>query len=165
MIGRIGGHRILDKLSKRFRVPEKLLLKLENYVKKHSAKAIFLTRVTYGLGIVVLIIAGSFRMKWKRFLIVNLIGTIVWVFGAVAVGYVFGISYSALGKITRSIAVGLTIVLFIAIVFLSLFIFHWLMRKAKLKFMKRVENNRFKLFRKIGSVVSYLINGKDEQKK
>ena len=136
VIGRIGGNKVLEKIGRRMHLTNKLLLKLENYFKKHSAKAIVITRITYGLAIPVLIIAGSFKMKWKKFLLANLISTLIWVPGAFAIGYVFGISYSALGKITRSIAVGLTIVLFIAIVFLSFFVFHWLMRKAKLKFMK-----------------------------
>lgn len=165
MMGRIGGQKVLEKWVRRLHLTKKLLLRLENYFKKHSVKTILITRITYGLAIPALIIAGSFRMKWKKFLIVNLISTIIWVFGAFALGYVFGISYSALGKITKTIAVGLAIALFVIMVFLTFFVFHWFMRSIKLKFMKRLENNRFQLIRKIGSAFNYLINGKNKQKK
>lgn len=165
IIGRVGGNKILDKIGRRMHLTNKLLSGLEKYFKKHSAKTIVITRITYGLAIPALIIAGSFKMKWKKFLLANLISTIIWVFGAFAVGYVFGVSYAALGKITRSIALGLTIVFFIAMVFLSIFIVHWLMSRAKIKFMRRIENNRFHLFKKIGSMVNYLVNGKDEKDK
>ncbi len=106
-IGRIAGNKILEKWTKKGRFTRNFLLKLEKYFKNHSVKTIFLTRITYGLGVIVLIMAGSFKMKWKKFVIVNLIGSFAWVIIALTIGYIFGISFEVLSKITKTIAVGL----------------------------------------------------------
>lgn len=163
LMGHLGGYRILEKWGRRLRITKKLLEKLEGYFKKHSVKTLFITRITYGLSFPTLLIAGSFRMKWKKFLLVNLIATLVWIGATFGLGYVFGVSYEALGKVTKGIAIGLTIALFIVIILVSVLIVYWLRKFAKTSFVKNLENNRFQFLRGIGSIINNLFNSKNEK--
>jgi membrane protein DedA with SNARE-associated domain len=162
LIGRIGGHRVLEKWGKRLHITRKLLEKLEEYFKKHSIKTLFITRITYGLSIPTFIIAGSFKMKWKKFIVVNLVAAIVWILGMVGLGYVFGVSYKALGVVTKTVSIGLVIALFVIIVLFSILIIYWLRKFAKTKFIKGLENHRFMFLRGVGTVISKLVNNKSK---
>lgn len=158
LIGRMGGNTALEKWGSRFHLTKKILEKLENYFKKHSIKTIFVTRITYGLSGPTMIIAGVFKMKWKKFITVNLISSLVWVLVIFGLGYVFGSSFKALGEITRGIAIGAVVALFILTVSISVFVVFWIKHFTKIKFLKRLENNRFQFFRKIGNLINNLIN-------
>ena len=163
LIGRFGGHQILDKWVKKLRITKKLLEKLENYLKKHSVKTLFITRITYGLSVPTFIIAGSFKMRLKKFILVTIVADFVWIFVMFGVGYVFGISYEAIGIIAKGIAAGFTVFLFVAIISLSIFIVYWLRRSVKAKFLKKLENHRFAFLRGFGKVISNLTNNKNEK--
>jgi membrane protein DedA with SNARE-associated domain len=160
LIGRMGGHEVLKRWGKRLHLTKKLLEKVEKYFKKHSIKTLFVTRITYGLSWITLIIAGSFRMKWKKFLLINLVTDIVWVGTLLGLGYIFGTSYKALSVVTKTITFGLTIVLFVLIVLISFLIVFWLRWFAKSRFLEKLENNRFQFLEKIGKVINNLVNKK-----
>jgi len=160
LIGRIGGHRVLEKWGKRLHITRKLLEKLEEYFKKHSIKTLFIARITYGLSIPTFIIAGSFKMRLRKFFLVNLIGGLIWVFTMLGLGYVFGVSYKALGVITKTVSIGLVIALFVIIVLLSILIIYWLRKFAKMKFIKRLENHRFMFLRGVGKMITNFTNKK-----
>jgi len=165
LIGRTGGHQVLDKWGKRLHITKKLLEKLEEYFKKHSVKTLFITRITYGLSMPVLIIAGSFKMKWKKFVLVTMVATLVWVLALFGLGYVFGISYKALSVVTKSITLGLTIALFVIIISASVLIVYWLRKFARARFIKKLENHRFMFLRGIGAVINKLNSNKNEKNK
>lgn len=159
-LGRIFGHGILEKWGKRLHLTKRILEKLEEYFKKHSIKTLFITRITYGLSFPTLIIAGSFKMKWKKFLMVNLAATIVWVLFMWGLGYVFGASYKALGVVTKTVSLGLVIALFVIIILFSVLIIYWLRKFATTKFVKGLENHRFQFLRRLGAFVNKSFNKK-----
>lgn len=157
LLGRFGGNKILEKWGKHFHLTKNLIEKLEEYFKNHSVKTLFITRITYGLSMIVFIIAGSFRMRWKKFIGVSLMASVVWVLALVGLGYVFGVSYRALTVINKSITIGLTIALFISIILISILIIYWLRRFAKTKFIKDLtQNNQSQFLRWIGEKISKL---------
>jgi membrane protein DedA with SNARE-associated domain len=161
LIGRVGGHRVLEKLGKKLHIAGKLLDKLEEYFKKHSFKTLLFARITYGFSIPAFIIAGSFKMRFKKFLLVSFIGAIIWVGGLLGLGYVFGASYKALGVITESITIGLTIGLFAIIILISLLLLFWLRYFIKTRFTKKImEANRPRFLKVIGKVIDNLVNNK-----
>lgn len=164
LLGRIFGYGILEKLEKHLHITRKILEKLKEYFKKHSVKTLFITRVTYGLGIPTLIIAGSFKMKWKKFLIVNLIATFIWVLSIFGLGYVFGASYKALGVVTKTISLGLVIALFIIIILISILIVYWLRKFTRTRFIKRLEKHPSQFLRNIGFVINKVFNNEKNQK-
>jgi len=140
LIGRTGGKEILNKWGKKLRLTKDLLEKLERYFKKHSIKTLFITRITYGLSMPTLIMAGSFKVKWKKFLIVNLIASFIWVLMMFSLGYIFGVSYEILSKIIKTVAIWLTVILFIIIILVPIISVYWLRRRTKIKFVEKIMN-------------------------
>jgi membrane protein DedA with SNARE-associated domain len=161
LIGRWGGQQILEKWIKKLHITRKLFEKLEAYFEKHSVKTLFITRITYGLSIPTLIIAGSFKMKLKKFILVTIVAGFVWIFVMLGVGYIFGISYEAIGSIAKGIATGFAVFLFIVAISLSILIIYWLRKSAKIKFLRRLENHRFAFLRGIGKMISGFNNKKN----
>ncbi|MBD3282067.1 MAG: hypothetical protein GF387_00420 [Candidatus Portnoybacteria bacterium] len=153
-IGRLGGKHLIDKWMNKFHITSKIIEKLENYFQKHSVKAIFITRITYGLSVPAIIIAGSFKMKMKKFIPVTLLATIVWVPTMLIIGYVFGLSYEAIGLASQRIAKGLAIIIGVVISLIFIFIIYKIKLWAQHKFVKKMENNRFRVVRKIGEFLN-----------
>jgi len=155
LVGKYGGNQVLDKWGRRLHIAKNLIEKLEEYFKNHSIKTIFITRVTYGFSMLSFMIAGSFRMKFKKFLFSSLMASIVWTLGLVGIGFVFGASYRALSIVTKSIRAGLAIILFVIIVLISVLIVYWLKVFARTKFIQDLSEHRESQFlRWLGEKIS-----------
>jgi len=155
LIGRYGGNQVLEKWGKRLHLTKNLIEKLEEYFKNHSARTLFITRITYGFSMLSFMIAGSFKMKFKKFAAVNLAATIIWVLGLVGIGYIFGASYKALSIVTKSIRIGLTIGIFAIIVLISFLIVYWLRWFARTKFIQDLsEHKESEFLRWVGEKIS-----------
>jgi len=128
-----------------------------------SFTTLFITRITYGLSMPALIIAGAFKMKWSKFLIVTIFATFIWIFAMLGVGYIFGISYEAIGSIAKKIATGLTIFLFVAITLILIYFIYWIRSIIKKRFEKKLDNNRNGLLKKISTIINSLIDNKNEK--
>lgn len=137
-IGRFGGIKILDKWGPRFFLTKERIKKLEDYFKRHTTKALIITRITYGISSYVFIIAGIFKTKAKKFFWCNLVATVIWVLMMFLIGYSFGASYEALSKLARLVAVWLVVVLFIATVLIATGLVYWFRKKARVKFIERI---------------------------
>ncbi|MFZ5559686.1 MAG: DedA family protein [Patescibacteria group bacterium] len=160
LLGRFGGNAIMEKWVKRFRVGRKIVDKLEDYFKEHSIKTLFITRVTYGLSMYTFIIAGTLKMAWKKFLSVNLVASVGWVAIMVGLGYGFGASYRALSIVTKSIAFGVAVVIFLAIVLVSISFVYLLRYFARQKFVQEMEKHNHPFIRRIGEVITKIFNNK-----
>lgn len=156
LIGRAGGYKILEKWGKRWHMTRKLIEKLEHYFKHHSVKTIFITRITYGLSLPAFIIAGSLKMKWKKFLSVTFAATVVWVVAIMGLGYVFGLGYDAMGRVMQTIATGLTIIIFILITLTLILAVYFLMRLIRKRFFKEMEKEESSLLEKTGEMFNHL---------
>jgi len=163
LIGRIGGHQILDKWGKRFHLTKRIIEKLERYFKKHSVRTLFITRITYGLCVPAVIMAGALKMNWKKFVSVIFVANFIWVYVMLGLGYLFGVSYEALGAVVKTISVVFVIVAFVLAILLSFLIVYWLRRFARTKFIKRLEKHPFAFLRGMGKIISNSFdNGKDK---
>lgn len=78
-IGHYGGRKIVLKWGKYVFLTAKRLNKFENYFTKHGGKVVTIARFVQGLRQFNGIIAGISEMKWKKFLLYNLIGAGLWV--------------------------------------------------------------------------------------
>jgi membrane protein DedA with SNARE-associated domain len=156
LIGRYGGNKIMEWLKK-FYLTKGITGKLEEYFKIHSVKMLFITRLTYGLSAPAFLIAGSFKMNFKKFIIISLIATIVWVSALVGIGYGFGASYKALSLVTKGIKFGLTISLFIGLGLIALLIVYGMRWFTRTKFIKDLsEQKESQLLRWLGEKISNL---------
>jgi len=59
-------------------------------IQRRGATTIFWSRFIFGLRTVAGLMAGMFGMKWRRFLIFNLLGAAAWVTTIALIGYGFG---------------------------------------------------------------------------
>ncbi len=89
-IGRRGGRPLLQRWKSFFRVDDADLRAGEQFLNRRGAVAIFFARFIAGMRIVAGPLAGVLNMEWKRFLLANAAGAVVWVTTIALVGYVFG---------------------------------------------------------------------------
>ncbi|MFZ5624654.1 MAG: DedA family protein [Gemmatimonadota bacterium] len=86
IIGRAGGRRVLTGWFPRLLSPERVA-RVDGFFQRYGAGAVFLARFISGVRVIAAIVAGSSTMAWRRFLIANGLGGIVWAAVVCAVGY------------------------------------------------------------------------------
>lgn len=138
-LGRLGGRKILERRKTRF-LTRGHLRKLENYFKKHTSKALVITRITYGISSYVFILAGILKTKARQFFWCNFVATFIWVLMMFGIGYSFGASYELLSKIARVVAVWLVVVLFIVTILVAAGFVFWMRKKARVRFIENIVN-------------------------
>ncbi len=75
------------------RVGEQRWLRAEEYVQRRGGRAVFVGRFVGVLRALVPFVAGATRMPYRRFLLFNALGAVIWAPGFVALGYAAGHSY------------------------------------------------------------------------
>jgi membrane protein DedA with SNARE-associated domain len=109
-IGRSGGRRLLERGEGRFaRRRRELLRRSEPFFERHGGKTVFLGRWVSILRILAALLAGASGMAWRRFLLWNALGGIVWAGAVGTVGYALG--RTASNAIETLGAVGLLLLL------------------------------------------------------
>ncbi len=88
--GHFGGRPLIDRYLHLLHVRRETIDKGEHYFERHGAVTIFFARFIAGLRVVAGPLAGVLRMPWRRFLLFNFLGAVLWVTTIASVGYVFG---------------------------------------------------------------------------
>jgi membrane protein DedA with SNARE-associated domain len=96
-VGRRFGTRILD--SRPFAQRRDGVEKGRKALRRHGGKAVFLARSTAFLRAVMPGLAGTARMPYRRFLLFNATGGLVWAVGFTLLGYLAGASYQKVEQI------------------------------------------------------------------
>jgi membrane protein DedA with SNARE-associated domain len=118
-IGRTGGYRLLKRYGRYIRLEENRLRLGQYLFHKHGSKVVFFGRFVSVLRIFAAFLAGVNRMHWRRFLIFNAAGGIVWstIYGLAA--YLLGQQLLRLsGRVDLSLAIVGVAVIIAVIVFL-----------------------------------------------
>jgi membrane protein DedA with SNARE-associated domain len=102
LLGRTGGERLIRRYGRYVRLDEAKLQVVRNLFDRHGAKVVFFGRFVSILRTYAAFFAGTTRMPWRRFLIYNAAGGVLW-----AALYTFA-SYG-LGDTFRSIETELTV--------------------------------------------------------
>lgn len=84
------GRRYGATLLKRFPKYEPVAQRVQAMIKRHPALAIFGIRFLYGLRTVGPAVIGASGVTWRRFLLLNAFGALVWSLCWVGVGYMLG---------------------------------------------------------------------------
>jgi membrane protein DedA with SNARE-associated domain len=119
VIGRTGGYRLLKRYGRYIRLEENRLRLGQHLFHKHGPKVVFFGRFVSVLRIFAAFLAGVNRMHWRRFLIFNAAGGIIWstIYGVAA--YLLGQQLLRLsGTVDATLAVVGVIVIITVIVFL-----------------------------------------------
>ena len=78
-IGRYGGRPLAIRLGRRFGVTHELLDRVEGFYEHHGIKTVAAGRFIPVLRRLNGIVAGVTPMRWKRFLVANVVGAAIWV--------------------------------------------------------------------------------------
>ena len=119
LIGRTGGYRVLKRYGRYIRLEENRLRLGQYLFRKHGGKVVFFGRFISVLRIFAAFLAGVNHMHWRRFLIFNAAGGIIWstIYGVAA--YLFGQQLVRLsGEVDLALAVIGIVIIIGAIVFL-----------------------------------------------
>lgn len=111
LLGRRYGHAFFSKFGKYLFIKPSFLDKSERVLKTHPTKSLFLGRFNFATRALVPFAAGTVRLKFSKFIFVNIIAGICWAVSSVFIGYVFGASYAVAAKIIgRAVFFGTIIV-------------------------------------------------------
>jgi len=91
-VGRFGTRQVLYKYGYFLGITPTIIEKVENRFNQYHQKILIISKLTMGLGFafIVLIVAGIFKVPFKNYVILNLIGGFIWTAFVVAIGYFLG---------------------------------------------------------------------------
>jgi len=107
LIGRRGGRRLLARYQDIFRIRDKTIARGERLFARYGSLTIFFARFVFGMRIIAGPLAGVLHMEWKRFVVFNFLGAVVWVTVITCVGYFFGSQWEALLRVMHRINLGI----------------------------------------------------------
>ena len=125
------GHRFgmgfVRHVGKYVGITEKLVLRMEEYFKKHGEKTIFVVKSTTGLCWATFIAAGIVKMDFQKFLKNSFYGGIVWSGFLVAMGYFYGYLWRDIKRYIEWVGW----IIFVVVVFSMAVIIFYKNRQAK----------------------------------
>lgn len=91
-LGRFGTRSAIYKYGHIVGVTPATIERVENQFIKYHQKILIISKLTMGLGFaaVILVVAGIFKVPFKNYVILNLVGGFIWTALLVAVGYFLG---------------------------------------------------------------------------
>lgn len=89
-IGYHGGRALLVRYQSLFRIQNSTLARGENLFSRYGAPTVFFARFVAGMRIITGPLAGVLRMSWRKFLLFNFLGALLWVSVISSAGYFFG---------------------------------------------------------------------------
>lgn len=88
-LGLYGGRPLVARYQSFFRVRQATLAKGESLFARYGTVTVFFARFVFGMRIIAGPLAGVLRMPWRKFLIFNFLGAVLWVTVIASAGYVF----------------------------------------------------------------------------
>ena len=133
-LGRLMSGEFVEKYGKYIFLPPVRYEYLKNYLAKNGKSTLFFSKFMYGIGHVTIMAAAVLGMKYKKFLKVDSVATVLWVVFNVGVSFLLA-KYLELSsdKIVYSLKI-------IAALVLSLFLLQLLSRYIYFRFLKKSEN-------------------------
>jgi len=114
-LGYYGGRPLLLRYQTIFRIKNATISRGEELFAKYGSVTVFFARFVFGMRIIAGPMAGVLRMSWRKFLVFNLLGAVVWVTVISSAGYLFGRHWDRLEEgLNQFNVVALIIVLAIA---------------------------------------------------
>ncbi len=109
LIGYRGGRPLLERYKSTFRIDEETIVRGERLFDQFGAMTIFFARFIFGLRVIAGPLAGVLRMPWKRFVIFNFLGALLWVTVISLVGYKFGKHWDQLIEAVEQLNIAIVI--------------------------------------------------------
>lgn len=90
LIGRTGGHRVVERWGRYLLLTPARMARGEEFFARHGAKVVTVARFVDVLRQTNGIVAGTTGMSWRRFLPANVLGAVLWVGVWATAGYLAG---------------------------------------------------------------------------
>jgi membrane protein DedA with SNARE-associated domain len=116
-LGYYGGRPLVARYQAFFRINDKTLARGESLFARFGAVTVFFARFVFGMRIIAGPMAGVLRMPWRKFLIYNFLGAVVWVTVIAGAGYLFGQHWGRLEHYIKRFDVAIAIVAVLAAAF------------------------------------------------
>ena len=114
-LGYYGGRPLLLRYQSLFRIKNTAIHRGEDLFAKYGATTVFFARFVFGMRILAGPMAGVLRMSWRRFLVFNSLGAVVWVSVISCAGYLFGRHWNRLEEaLKRADVLAAVIILLVA---------------------------------------------------
>jgi membrane protein DedA with SNARE-associated domain len=114
-LGYYGGRPLLLRYQSLFRIKNTAIHRGEDLFAKYGATTVFFARFVFGMRILAGPMAGVLRMSWRRFLVFNFLGAVVWVSVISCAGYLFGRHWNRLEEaLKRADVLAAVIILLVA---------------------------------------------------
>jgi membrane protein DedA with SNARE-associated domain len=124
-IGSYGGRPLLERYQRTLRIRPAVITRGEELFARYGAATIFVARFIAGLRIIAGPLAGVLRMPWRKFLVFNFLGAVLWVSVIASVGYLFGKHWDGLVDLVQDTNLAVAIVVVVVCIF-----FWWKRRKG-----------------------------------
>ena len=113
-IGAYGGRRVVERYGKYVFITPERYEKAERFFQKRGGGFVIVARFIEGLRQLNGIIAGTSSMPWRRFVVFNIIGAVLWVGTWSMIGYFAGdhidVIYREITKYSLYVLIGLVVV-------------------------------------------------------
>ena len=159
-VGYYGGAKSIDRWGRPKENSRKIIEKVEDYFKRHSGKAIFITKFTFSLTIATQIMAGSFKYDLRKYSWYNFIGSVCWATFAMSIGYFFGQSYKLLFVYLKDFSL---FIIFLAGAIALIYVMKAIIRSAFIQSILMHESIKYFSDKIKNSVDIFLPNGEDKE--
>ncbi len=118
-IGRFWGLPFISRFGHFFSITEKSINKVTALFHKHHDKILFISKITMGFGfaLVTLITAGIAKVPFRKYLVLNVAGQLIWTAMLLGIGFLFGNLYTSIDKGFRDVALAAIIIIAIALIY------------------------------------------------
>ena len=89
-LGHYGGRPLMDRYQSFFRIRPETIQRGEKLFARFGPVTVLLARFVFGMRIIAGPLAGALRMSWKKFLMYNFLGALLWVSVISSAGFLFG---------------------------------------------------------------------------
>ena len=129
LLGRYGTRHAIFKFGHFVGLTPEVLEKVEVRFRYYHQKILIISKLTMGFGfaVVILLVAGMFKVPFKNYVILNLIGGFIWTAFLIIVGYFFGNIFIV---IPRSFKITFFIIIFLSFIFALRYINKYLKTKS-----------------------------------
>lgn len=114
-LGYYGGRPLLARYQSLFRLKQSMVDRGEQLFARYGPATIFFARFIFGMRIIAGPMAGVLRMPWKKFLIFNFLGAVLWVSVISSVGYFFGQHWDRMESVLKRFDLMVAIAVVIAV--------------------------------------------------
>jgi len=114
-IGRFGTRDAIFKYGHFVGITPEALEKIEDAFNKFHQKILIISKLTMGFGfsIVVLVVAGIFKVPFKNYVLLNLVGGFIWTAMLIAIGFFLGNIFSVIPTSMKIVFIVVVFTLFV----------------------------------------------------